>query len=136
MGTGHRSLLSGAAELSSVEHRAAADRSAAAGDWPSAIRHRLRAVARHLEETAVLRPDPGRTATELARDASREIPGLTAELRSAASIFNDVTYGELPGSEVAYRTVADLDDHLVAHLVPSVGIGPTSASADAWVEVR
>ena len=39
------------------------------GNWSAAIRHRLRAVARQLEESGVLNPVPGRTATELARDA-------------------------------------------------------------------
>ena len=30
----------------------------------------------------------------------------------AANAFNDVTYGERPGTEPAYRMIADLDDHL------------------------
>ncbi len=55
---------------------------------------------------------PGRTATELARDAGKALPGLAAELTQAASSFNDVTYGERPGTESAYRMIADLDDHL------------------------
>ncbi|MGZ5226857.1 MAG: hypothetical protein ACXWCS_22085, partial [Burkholderiales bacterium] len=32
------------------------------GEWAAAIRHRLRAVARQLEETGILNPAPGRTA--------------------------------------------------------------------------
>lgn len=35
-------------ELSAAEHRATAQRHAAAGEWAPAIRHRLRAVARQL----------------------------------------------------------------------------------------
>ena len=89
-----RDALFGAEEMSAAQHRATAEQYAAQGDWASAIRHRLRAVARHLEETAVLNPVPGRTATELARDAGAVIPGLAGELRSAAVAFNDVTYGE------------------------------------------
>jgi hypothetical protein len=104
--------LFGSAELSAAEHRARAEQFAAKGDWASAIRHRLRAVARHLEECGMLDPMPGRTAGELARDAGIPLPGLRGELRRAATAFNDVTYGELPGTPEGYRLVADLDKHL------------------------
>lgn len=133
---GHPSTLFGSQELSSGEHRGTAERFAASGDWASAIRHRLRAVARHLEETAVLNPAPGRTATELARDAGLTIPGLSPELRSAAEIFNDVTYGGLPGTERAYRAVADLDDHICARVTTGSGVEAAALRTDGWVEVR
>ena len=58
-----------AAQLTAAQHRATAESYAAEGNWAAAIRHRLRAVARQLEETGVLNPAPGRTANELARDA-------------------------------------------------------------------
>jgi hypothetical protein len=122
--------------LSAAEHRATAEQHAAAGNWAAAIRHRLRAVARQLEESAVLDPVPGRTATELARDAGRAIPNLAAELARAAETFNDVTYGEQPGTESAYRMIADLDDHLRSRAsVPGVGAA-VSAAPDGWAEVR
>jgi hypothetical protein len=133
---GRRDALFGSVEMSSVEHRAAAERSVSQGDWASAIRHRLRAVARHLEETAVLHPVPGRTATELARDAGAAIPGLLVELRSGATTFNDVTYGEQPGSEAEYRMLADLDDHLLAHAAGRSATQGAGATGDDWVEVR
>ena len=79
--------LFGAHELSAAEHRATAEQYAAAGDWAAAIRHRLRAVARHLEETGVLDPVPGRTATELARDAGAALPDLAAELTQRCRRF-------------------------------------------------
>ncbi len=97
-------------ELSAAQHRSIAEQYAAQGDWSAAIRHRVRALARHLEETGVLAAVPGRTATELARDAAAALPGLSAELFRAATIFNDVTYGEQPGTESAYRTIAALDE--------------------------
>jgi Domain of unknown function (DUF4129) len=129
--------LFGAAELSAAEHRATAEQYAARGDWAAAIRHRLRAVARQLEETGVLNPVPGRTANELARDAGASLPGLSSELRSAATTFNDVTFGEVPGTEAAYRSVADLDEHLRTHSPATAGAGTAAAPAgDAWVEVR
>ena len=61
------------AQLSADQHRAIAERFAAEGNWTAAIRHRLRAVARGLEETRILDPAPGRTANELARDAGARI---------------------------------------------------------------
>ncbi len=102
--------LFGAEALTAARHRSIAEQYAAQGDWSAAIRHRVRALARHLEETGVLDAVPGRTATELARDAAVALPGLAAGLYSAASTFNDVTYGERPGTESAYREIAALDE--------------------------
>ena len=129
--------LFGAAELSAAEHRATAEQCAARGDWAAAIRHRLRAVARQLEETGVLTPVPGRTANELARDAGQTIPRLAPELSSAATAFNDVTYGEVPGTPAAYQTIADLDEHLRTQ--SPVAVGADSApgpSGEGWADVR
>jgi hypothetical protein len=129
--------LFGAAELSAAEHRVTAEQCAARGDWAAAIRHRLRAVARQLEETGVLTPVPGRTANELARDAGQTIPRLAPELSSAATAFNDVTYGEVPGTQAAYQTIADLDEHLRTQ--SPVAVGADSApgpSGESWAEVR
>ncbi|QRY46528.1 DUF4129 domain-containing protein [Mycolicibacterium boenickei] len=102
--------LFGSQELSAAQHRSIAEQYAAQGDWSAAIRHRVRALARHLEENGVLDAVPGRTATELARDAAAALPALSTELFSAANTFNDVTYGERPGTESAYRAIAALDE--------------------------
>jgi hypothetical protein len=128
--------LFGEHELSAAEHRATAEQYAAEGNWSAAIRHRLRAVARQLEESAVLDPVPGRTATELARDAGRVIPQLNVELTRAAEAFNDVTYGERPGTESAYRMIADLDDHLRSRTSASEAGAAVPSVADGWAEVR
>jgi hypothetical protein len=128
--------LFGDHELSAAEHRATAEQYAAASNWSAAIRHRLRAVARQLEENSVLDPVPGRTATELARDAGRAIPNLAAELSRAAEAFNDVTYGERPGTESAYRLIADLDDHLRSRTSAADATAAEPAAADGWAEVR
>lgn len=100
-------------QLSAAAHRDTAERCAAEGDWALAIRHRLRAVARALEESGVLDPAPGRTANELARDAGTRLPQLSTEFSQAATAFNDVTYGERPGTPDAYRLIADLDEQLL-----------------------
>lgn len=133
---GSRYALFGQLELSAAEHRATAEQYAAAGDWAPAIRHRLRAVARELEDASVLDAIPGRTATELARDAGKALPALTAELAVAANSFNDVTYGERPGTESAYRVIADLDDHVRFNTRASSGTAPAAATSTGWAEVR
>jgi hypothetical protein len=133
-GGGH--ALFGDHDLSAAEHRATAEQYAAVGNWSAAIRHRLRAVARQLEESGVLDPVPGRTATELARDAGRAIPHLAAELTRAAEAFNDVTYGERPGTESGYRMIADLDDHLRSRTSTSDAGAAAHTVADGWAEVR
>ncbi len=122
--------------LSAAQHRATAERYAAAGEWAPAIRHRLRAVARQLEENGVLDPVAGRTATELARAAGRALPGLVDELATAAEAFNDVTYGERPGLEPQYRKIASLDDKLGSHISRGPVESPTQPTHQTWVEVR
>jgi hypothetical protein len=133
---GHQSALFGSHDMSSAQHRATAEELAGRSDWASAIKHRLRAVARHLEETAILNPVPGRTATELARDAGQTFPSLSHELRRAAESFNDVTYGERPGTEPDYRAVADLDERLLAHATTGAAGQDAAVPADRWAEVR
>jgi hypothetical protein len=128
--------LFGDQELSAAAHRETAERYAAAGDWAAAIRHRLRAIARHLEETAVLDPVPGRTATELARDAATAIPALAGELSAADRTFNDVTYGDRPGTEAGYRMIADLDDHLRLRAPAGIAAPASAPATDEWAEVR
>jgi hypothetical protein len=128
--------LFGEHELSAAEHRAAAEQAAAGGNWAAAIRHRLRAVARHLEDIGVLDAIPGRTATELARDAGNALPPLATELAQAASAFNDVTYGDRPGTESAYRMIVALDDHLRFRTSASEDAAAVAATPAGWAEVR
>ena len=82
----------------------------------------------------MLDPVPGRTANELARDAGDRLPGLASEFANAATAFNDVTYGELPGTPAAYQMIADLDDHLGPAPSPS-DLRRRHPPAD-WAEVR
>ncbi|OBI10404.1 DUF4129 domain-containing protein [Mycobacterium scrofulaceum] len=125
-----------AAQLTAAQHRATAEDYAAQGEWAAAIRHRLRAVARQLEETGVLNPAPGRTANELAVDAGAALPHLAGELTQAATAFNDVTYGERPGTQSAYQMIADLDDHLRSRSA-AVPAGPGQPAAPgSWAQVR
>lgn len=125
-----------AAQLTAAQHRATAENYAAEGDWAAAIRHRLRAVARQLEETGVLTAAPGRTANELARDAGAALPHLANELVQAATAFNDVTYGEQPGTQPAYQMIADLDDHLRTRWQGGLLEPGQPAAHDSWAQVR
>ncbi|WIM86441.1 DUF4129 domain-containing protein [Candidatus Mycobacterium wuenschmannii] len=129
-------LLFDAGQLTAAEHRAIAERFAAEENWTAAIRHRLRAVARALEENGTLDPAPGRTASELASHAAERLPALTAELSRSATTFNDVTYGERPGTQAAYQMIVDLDDHL--RLRSAAGDFGTAEprTVDAWTPVR
>ncbi len=112
MGRGGAAGLYGSGTQTAADHRLRAERAAARSDWGGAIRHRVRAIGRHLEEDGVLTVVPGRTAGELARDAGAAVPDIAAEIDTAASVFNDVTYGDQPGSEADYRLVAAVDDRL------------------------
>jgi Domain of unknown function (DUF4129) len=125
-----------AGQLTAAQHCAIAERFAAEENWTAAIRHRLRAVARGLEENGTLDPAPGRTASELATDAAGRLPALAAELSRAATAFNDVTYGERPGTQGGYQLIVDLDDHL--HQRSATGqFGPSEQLIpDSWTPVR
>ena len=122
--------------LSAQEHRITAEQCASVGDWDSAIRHRLRAIARQLEEDAVLNPVPGRTATELAHDAGDVLPAFASDLSRSAALFNDVTYGKQPGSEPGYRLIADLDERLSRHVAPPMGSESAATAGENWAPLK
>ena len=133
---GGEHALFGSHELTAAQHRSTAEQYAAQGDWATAIRHRVRAIARQLEEDGVLGAVPGRTATELAKDAGAALPDLAAELSQAVHAFNDVTYGERPGTEAEYRMVVDLDGHLRSRGPAKAAASGAPAPADNWTAVR
>ncbi|MPZ64026.1 MAG: DUF4129 domain-containing protein [Pseudonocardiaceae bacterium] len=88
-----------------AEHRSAADDHAARGEWADAIRERLRAIVRSLEERDLLEVRPGRTADEAAIEAGALLPSCDAGLREAALTFDDVWYG-------SRRATAAMDEQL------------------------
>ncbi|GAA2733324.1 DUF4129 domain-containing protein [Actinocorallia aurantiaca] len=108
---GRGNVRSGKALLEDVptralDHRTAAEAHAAEGRWAEAIRERLRAIARDLEERAILDPRPGRTAQELAAEAAAVLP---VDLAPGVRVFDDVWYGDRPGTAEGYRLLTDLD---------------------------
>lgn len=107
-----RDDLFGTAELTADDHRRAADRAAARQDWADAVRERLRAIIRDLEERDLLDPRPGRTADEAARDAGGVLPELRQDLLRAASVFDEVWYGGRPATPAMHETLRDLDSRV------------------------
>jgi hypothetical protein len=105
-----RSALLAAENSAAGDHRAEAVRLAAEGRWAEAIRERLRAVARDLEERVILEPRPGRTADELAEEAARALPDIAEALRSGVGVFDDVWYGDRPGTREGYDRLTALDE--------------------------
>ena len=109
-GTGAtRAVFSSGAALTPAEHRARADAFAADGAYDEAVRERLRAVVRELEQRGVLDPRPGRTADEVAAEAGRLVPVLGGPLRRAATTFDEVWYGGRSADAAAYRVLVDVD---------------------------
>lgn len=101
-------LFTGAVR-SAAEHRARADRHAAAGEWADAVRERLRAVVRALEERALLDPRPGRTADEAAREGGAVLPSCASGLQQAARVFDDVWYGGRPAGPEQDLVLREVD---------------------------
>ena len=100
--------------LSAADHRLRAGRLAAGGDYAGAILERVRAIARELDERAVLTPRAGRTANEMAEEAGAALPAEAGALRGAALMFDDICYGERPGTQQNYALVSDLDTRIRA----------------------
>lgn len=103
-----RAVFTGGAELDAGEHRRLAEAAAARGEWADAVRERLRAVVRELEDRGVL-DRPGRTASEVARDGGALVPALAAPLRRAVTTFDEVWYGGRRADAAAYATVVEVD---------------------------
>lgn len=100
--------------LDAAGHRAAAIRAAGAQDWAAAVRERFRAVTRELEERGVLDPVPGRTAREIAADATAAVPALGPVLHPAAQALGDVVYSTRPATAEDLAAVLAADDAVVA----------------------
>jgi hypothetical protein len=91
------------------QHRQQAQRHAGTGDYAGAIIECVRAIAAELEERGVLPPRAGRTADEFADDAGQALPAYAGALRDAARLFDEVCYGQRPGSRDGYERLSELD---------------------------
>lgn len=95
---------------SASQYREAADYYAARAAWASAVRERLRAIVRDLEQRDLLDVRPGRTADEAAAEAAQVLPDCAAGLREAARIFDDVWYGGRPATSGMDARLRVIDD--------------------------
>lgn len=75
-----------------------ADRYAAEGRYPEAVRERLRAIIRDLVDRGVVDHAPGATVVELANAATLARPALAEPVTRASGIFSDIWYGSLPAT--------------------------------------
>jgi hypothetical protein len=107
-----RDQVFGDVVMTADEHRAAAERAAAAGDFAEAVRERFRATVRELEQRGVLDPRAGRTVDEVAIEAGRALPVLADDLRGAAVQFDDVWYGGRPATAQGYQRLVSVDDRV------------------------
>ncbi|WP_434442584.1 DUF4129 domain-containing protein [Lentzea sp. E54] len=98
--------------LTAAQHRAAAEKAAAAGDLAEAVRERFRAVVRELEQRGVLDERAGRTVDEVAFEAGKALPVLAGDLRGAAVQFDDVWYGGRTATADGYRLLVSVDDRV------------------------
>ncbi len=121
--------LHGGRVATARDHRERAQKRAADGDWSGAIRESLRAIARDLEERAILPPRAGRTADELAMEAGRALPAYGGKLWSAARLFDDVCYGERPGTPDGYAQLRELD--AAVHAARPLPLEPAGAVGGA-----
>jgi hypothetical protein len=95
--------------LTAQQRRMEAERLAGSGDFSAAILERMRAIAAGLEERAVIMPNPGLTADELASEAGRALTRHADGLRRAAALFDDICYGKRQGTRAEYERLRDLD---------------------------
>ncbi len=102
-----------AAALRPDEHRRLAEEHASAGRYAEAIRERMRAIVRDLEERAILEPRLGRTADEVAYEAGAVLADVATDLYRAARTFDDVWYGGRPATAAKAADLRDID-HRVA----------------------
>ena len=123
-------LMTGSGPLSAADHRLRAGRLADAGDYAGATAERVRAIARELDDRAVLTPRAGRTANEMAEEAGAALPAEAGALHAAALLFDDICYGDRPGTPEGYALVRELDTRIAA-AVPKPGTSLAGAGVGA-----
>jgi hypothetical protein len=95
-------------------HTSLADRYASEGRYAEAVRERLRAIVRSLEERGLLDPRPGRTVTEIVATVRRSLPDATAQLRVGAQLFSDIWYGSKKATSADDATMREVQEAVVA----------------------
>lgn len=109
--------------MSAAAHRALAEQLAAAGDWRSAVRERLRAIVRELEERTLIDERPGRTAGEIALEAGAALPAAALDLQLATRTFADIWYGEHEATAASDSLMRAVDERVRASARGRVAAG-------------
>jgi hypothetical protein len=122
-----RATFEAATASSAGDHRAAAERFATKGAWADAVRERLRAISRELEERVLVDRRPGRTAYELATEAAIALPTAGPMVREAADIFAGIWYGTVQATEADYRRLTEIDTSVRAARAPRSAESPDPA---------
>lgn len=94
------------------EHRRVADEAVAGGRFDEAVRERMRALVRGLEERALLDVRPGRTAGEAANEIAAVLPPVAEGVREAARRFDETVYGGRPADAAAADRMRAVDDEV------------------------
>ncbi len=105
-------LFDTAPPVSADKHRRRAESAAADGRYADAVRERLRALVRELEQRGALDTRPGRTAGEIAHDAGGALPEAGPDLQQAARLFDEVWYGGRPADPGTYRALVEIDERV------------------------
>lgn len=109
-------------DLSAEELRRRAGQQEAEGAHSAAYIDYFRAVTRRAEERALLLPQPGRTAHEVGVELTSYFPHRAAEIRAAATFFDQVRYGgadaDAPDVTRIRELEHDLDGTRPQHEVP------------------
>ena len=125
---GSAPVLEVSARRTPHEHRRQADAYAAEGRYAEAVRERMRAIVRELETRGVLEPRPGRTADEVADDAGALVPAVAGDLRTAASVFDEIWFGGRQANARADAIVRQADENVRrAQLAVDAAAGPVGA---------
>jgi hypothetical protein len=104
----------GATEFTAAEHRRLAVEHATAGRYDDAVRERMRAIVRSLEERTLLEPRRGRTAGDAAREGGRALPAAAGALQDAARLFDETVYGGRPADADTAGRMRAADDEVTA----------------------
>jgi hypothetical protein len=89
-----------------------ARRSAASGDYATAVVELFRALARRLDERAVVSSFPGTTARGFARRAGAAFPDAAERLAVCAADFDAVRYLDEPGTSERWARIEALEAEL------------------------
>jgi len=109
--------------LDAAEHRRRADAFAGEGRYAEAVRERMRAIVRELETRGVLEPRPGRTADEVASAAGALVPTVAPDLRTAATVFDEIWYGGRTGTAQADAALRQADQRVQRAQLVVAGAG-------------